>query len=90
MVYTKYVCMLLSSKENRYHVHAYFFKIHIEVLPSHSCRNEIKEIKMGSENKCWLQSYDFIFMNSFIMYVKLLYATKPGNFQTLKKKEQIF
>lgn len=32
--------------------HVYVFEIHIEMQPKYSCRNEIKEIEMGSENKC--------------------------------------
>lgn len=28
------------------------FEIHIEIQPKHSYRNEIKEIEMGSGNKC--------------------------------------
>lgn len=78
-------------------LHAYIFEIHIETQPKYSYRNEIKEIEMGSKNRGRPQSYESIVMNSFFIYLKLLYATfipvmerYLEIFRTLKKGTNVF
>lgn len=78
-------------------IHAYIFEIHIETQPKYSYRYEIKEIEMGSQNRCQPQSHEPIVMNSFLIYLKLLYATFIAVmeryleiFRTLKKGNKCF